>query len=160
MRKMNKILFVTILLFSLATPSAFAGYIKPLSQQDVTAYTASQKKWDGSTRYTHSGQVPQMGFVAVRKDSSNNPHVPFGTTVVTPVDVNIDGTYYNNFSVQDTGIASTQTYYAIDIWWGFCRTDFNIATNSTVLGCSPNDSKYVSASNFGEEHWILEFFTP
>jgi hypothetical protein len=96
----------------------------------------------------------------VRKNFSNVPHVPFGSTAVTPVSVNIDGSSYSYFNVQDTGVAATQSYYAIDVWWGFCRTNAYPLTGGSPLGCNINDAKYQSALNFGEEHWNLQFFTP
>lgn len=150
------------MMFTVAAPSIFAGTFTA-TNQDVTAYSASKKKSDGSTRYTHSGKVPASGYVAVRKNSSNQPHVPFGTVVKTPSSVNVGdyGTYYIHFTVQDTGIASTQTYYAIDIWWGFCRDAAYTGTNATALGCNPStDTQYIKARQFGEKKWTLDFFTP
>jgi hypothetical protein len=153
------IYFTDSLVFLIAAPTSFAAYFTAFSQ-DVTAYTASQNTSAGSSRYTHSGSVPQLGYVAVRKDFNNNPHVPFGSTVITPTAVNIDGSSYSSFTVQDTGIAATQTYYAIDVWWGFCRTNAYTSVGASALGCNTNDFKYTSALNFGEKSWNLQYFTP
>ncbi|MFZ3591646.1 hypothetical protein ACOI1C_21105 [Bacillus sp. DJP31] len=95
--------------------------------QDVTGYTASKYYLPPNNtklRLTHNNTLPQLGYVTVRKASSNKPHVPFGSTIITPVSVNV-GNYgtkvTNSFSVQDTGIVAAQSYYAIDIFWGYCR---------------------------------------
>jgi hypothetical protein len=162
MRQLVKIIILTFMMFTIAAPSIFAGTFTA-SNQDVTAYSASRKKADGSTRYTHSGKVPASGYGAVRKNASLQPHVPFGSTVKTPQSVNVGnyGTYYIQFSVQDTGVVSTQTYYAIDIWWGFCRDIAYTGTGATPLGCNPStDQQFKSAVAFGEKHWTLDFFTP
>jgi hypothetical protein len=162
MRNIFKVLLILGLVLSSAIPTVQAGTINA-GIQDVTAYTASKYRYDGSLRLTHSSDAPALGFVAVRKNSNNQPHVPFGSTVSIPttIDVGNYGYHYaSSFVVKDTGIASTQSYYAIDIWWGFCRTDFNKGIDGDILGCGPNDTQYVRAKQFEEKSWNLTFYTP
>lgn len=126
--------------------------------QDITAYSASRITSTGGTRLTHSGAVPSIGTVAVRKNSSNQPHIPFGTTIWAPFPVIIpnQGTP-QLFTVRDTGVAATQTYYALDIWFGFCRENHYSGTGASPLGCSPSDPQFDAATKFGKDKWDFSF---
>lgn len=85
--------------------------------------------------------------------------IPFGSTVTTPVVItNGDGQSLRGFTVNDNGVDPDLSKYAIDVWWGFCRTDNYSGTNSTLLGCSTSDAKYVSAIKFGRKTMDLNFY--
>jgi hypothetical protein len=153
MKIISKIIFGVCLFFTFATSAAYAD-IFTTTPQDVTAYTASKYKANGDLRLTHSSKVPTFGFVAVRKNASNQPHVPFGSTVSTPSLVDIGG-----YGIHKTSVfASTQSYYAIDIWWDYCRT-YAYQGSDLNLGCSKDDQQYKSARTFGEKSWILKYIT-
>lgn len=124
--------------------------------QNVTAYSASKYKTNGNTRFVASGLVPKAGYVAMRNDAP----VPFGSTVTTPSTImQGDGQSFSSFSVQDRGVSTSLTPYAIDIWWGFCRDKAYTGSGATVLGCSQNDKKFVGAKNFGKKTMDLKFIT-
>jgi hypothetical protein len=160
MKKMFKMMVALTLLFALVPLSAYAGTITPGTAQDVTAYSASQYRPDTTLRLTHSGVAPTAGIAAVRKNASNQPMVPFGSVVTIPAWVYADGYLTDHFTIKDTGVASTQTQYAIDLWFGFCRTNAYTGTGATALNCQTTDTKFVNAINFGEEHWMISFTTP
>ncbi|WP_251402739.1 hypothetical protein [Ureibacillus chungkukjangi] len=151
---MINFILVVALIFSIVPLSVNAAtFVK--NGQDVTAYTASQYTGTGAVRKTANGYAPKVGDVAMRSSAN----VPFGTIVISSSAVTTgDGYNRNSWSVQDWGVASTQTSHAIDIWWGFCRTNAYTGTNATKLGCSTSDSKHVSAINFGEKSMNLTFY--
>ncbi|WP_164472666.1 hypothetical protein [Cohnella candidum] len=156
--KMLRIILSLVLLFVAITPNAFAAI---WTNQDVTAYTGSMKTSSGSTRLTHSGLAPQVGFAAVRKNTSGTPVVPFGTTIKTPQNVSIEGQSLNTFTVQDTGVDPNLSSLATDLWFGFCRTNAYTGSDATPLGCNPGfDSTYINARAFGQKKWDLVVTTP
>lgn len=155
MRKVINFVLIVALIFSIVPLSVNAETLVKNSQ-DVTAYSASQYTARGDVRKNANGYSPKVGDVAMRSSAS----VPFGTVVVTSSTVTTgDGYSRNSWSVQDWGVASTQTSHAIDIWWGFCRTQaYTGTTNVAPLGCSKLDSKVISANKFGEKSMNLTFY--
>lgn len=94
------------------------------------------------------------------KASTVRSSAPFGTIVTTPRYIkNYDGIELKNYFVQDTGVNPNLSTFAIDIWWGFCRTNAYLGSD-TRLGCSTNDGAYSSALRWGKPLMKLEFITP
>ncbi|MFF2879141.1 hypothetical protein ACFVR2_22875 [Gottfriedia sp. NPDC057991] len=161
MRKKLNILFIISLIFGLtpslasASTDSVPGYFTEPAQ-NVTAYTASQYITPGVKRYTASNKLPTDGIVAMKK-STIDARVPFGSQVVTPqLITNYSGYTTDTYYLQDSGVDPTLTTYAIDIWWGFCRTD---AYSSVNLGCSTSDATYKSAKLWGKPPMNLKFYT-
>ncbi|WOV87430.1 hypothetical protein QWT69_16510 [Sporosarcina oncorhynchi] len=154
MKKIIKFVMVLGLIFSFAPQFANAATFEEKSQ-DVTAYTASQYKTDGKARLNASGKAPRIGDVAVKRSSG----LPFGTIVLTSSPITVDGYLRESFAVQDWGIDPELSTYAIDIWFGFCRTNAFTGTDATLLGCSPSDVKVQSAFRFGQNKMDLTFYT-
>ncbi|QTD42627.1 hypothetical protein [Sporosarcina sp. Te-1] len=168
MKKKIGIFFIVSLIFCLAPLSAYAEdyllsdqnetqlyLLKP--DQNVTAYTASKYRGDGKLRYTASGDLPRKGYVAM-KQTTVNTSTPFGTIVTTPQHItNYEGATLDTYNVKDTGIDPSLSSHAIDIWWGFCRTDaYN--KSDLNLGCSTEDAAYKSALKWGNQKMTLEFY--
>ncbi|MBS4189815.1 hypothetical protein KHA94_06290 [Bacillus sp. FJAT-49705] len=88
------------------------------SSQDVTAYVGSTCGHGCTTGYKNS----QFNTVAVHKDGSNIPYIPFGTTINLKSSVllpYVDGTKTKSaFTVTDTGGGPGKTDYWIDIYYG------------------------------------------
>lgn len=153
MKKVITFIFIVSLMFSLQPQLANAAVLVKNSQ-DVTAYTGSKYTINGAVRKTANGYAPKGGDVAIRKSAN----IPFGTVVIIPSPITTgDGQYRNSFTVQDWGVSSSLSTHAIDIWWGFCRTNAYTGTGATILGCSQNDAKFQSARNFGKKSMKLTF---
>ncbi|MFJ7698725.1 hypothetical protein [Lysinibacillus fusiformis] len=152
MKRILGFLAAASLVFSF-TPSANADFT--VNDQDVTAYTGSQYTSTGQLRRTASGVVPGHGDVAMRKDAN----ISFGSVVKTSSTiVGGDGQSRNSFSVVDWGVATSLSPYAIDLWWGYCRTNAYSGANAAPLGCSKSDATYTSALNFGMKKRNLTFY--
>ncbi|GEM_PF-4305311 len=167
MKKNMGIFFIISLIFCLAPLAAKAAdndevsiepYAKAFAKnsQNVTAYTASKYKANGNLRKTASSLEPKSGYVAM-KVATVTSTVPFGSIVMTPQRIkNYDGANLDSYTVQDTGVEPALTDYAIDIWWGFCRSNaFN--GSDTNLGCSKSDAVVTSANNWGKPKMNLNF---
>lgn len=152
MKRILGFIMIAGLVFSFAQ-SANADFTA--NNQDVTAYTGSQYTTTGDWRRTASGVIPGHGDVAMRKDAN----VAFGSVVKTSSSiVGGDGQSRNTFAVLDWGVSTSLSQYAIDLWWGYCRTNAYTGTGSTALGCSTSDATYKSAINFGMKKMNLTFF--
>ncbi|MGE7921495.1 hypothetical protein ACQKM9_21570 [Viridibacillus sp. NPDC093762] len=140
-----------------ATIEPFTASYFEMADQNVTGYTASKYKADGSLRYTANNVLPGPGIVAMKKKTIDS-EVPYGSIVKAPKYItNYDGSSLDSYFVQDTGVGSGVTDFAIDIWWGFCRTTaYN--NSETRLGCSSNDASYQSALAWGAPKMKLGFY--
>ena len=154
MKNISKIFIIIGLILSIplsASADTFTKY-----NQDVTAYSASKYDKFKKLRYTHSSELPKNGYVAMRSDTV----VAFGSTVVTPYSItNGNGYSTATYLVQDTGVEHHLTTHAIDIWWGYCRTDAYEGVDASALGCKQSDSIFQSALAFGRKTMNLQYFT-
>lgn len=96
------------------TPFAQYNYFN----QDVTAYTGSTKGHGATYGYYNS----RFSTVAVHKNSSNVPYLPFGTLISLTSLIalpNENGTTYKSaFTVTDTGTGPGKSSYWLDIYYG------------------------------------------
>jgi len=92
------------------------------TNQSVTAYTGKADGHGSTLGYKNS----QFNTVAVKKNSSNNPVIPFGTTIKlsSPAILPYAGGAKTKsaFTVTDTGSGPGQTANWIDIYYGVTNT--------------------------------------
>jgi len=151
------ILFIVCLIFSLAPLTGNAAYFEKASE-NVSAYSASHYKANGSIRKTAHGVTPYNGSAAM-KATTVSGSVPFGSQAITPQYItNYNGSSKNTFYIEDTGVSSLLSDYAIDVWWGWCR-EYAYNNSDLNLGCSKTEPAYVSAKNWGDPLMRLKFFT-
>lgn len=102
------------------------------TNQDSTAYVAK------SGSKTASGKTPALGMCAMhinattKTGSTTSTKVKLGTTIYMTKSVNVNGTNYSSFIVEDRGNPSNRTTYWIDIYFGL-----------------NNDANYKAAINYG-----------
>ncbi|MDL2301789.1 hypothetical protein LJC58_05475 [Lachnospiraceae bacterium OttesenSCG-928-D06] len=107
-----------------------APYTAYKTNQDSTAYVAT------AGALTASGKTPTVGMCAMhinvtsKTEDTTSTKVKLGTTIVMESPVNINGTSYSLFTVEDRGGCSNRTTYWIDIYFGVHNTaNYNAALN-------------------------------
>lgn len=119
---MKKIAFsiVACLILSLFNfyPEASAQTYYEWKNQDVTAYVGSMAGHGANYGFYNS----RFDTVAVHKNGSNIPYIPFGTVVQLSSSISLPyegGTRYKSiFTVTDTGTGSGRTSHWLDIYYG------------------------------------------
>ncbi len=103
------------------------------TNQDSTAYVAK------AGALTASGKTPELGMCAMHTDvttktgSTSSTKVKLGTRIYMENSVNVNGTNYTSFLVEDRGKPSNRTKYWIDIYFGINNTtNYNAAINYGV----------------------------
>lgn len=103
------------------------------TNQDSTAYVAK------SGALTASGKTPTLGMCAMHIDATtktgttSSTKVKLGTTIYMEDKVNVNGTNYSSFNVEDRGNPTNRTTYWIDIYFGLHNTtNYNAAINYGV----------------------------
>lgn len=103
------------------------------TNQDSTAYVAN------SGALTASGKTPTVGMCAMhinattKTGNTTSSTVKLGTTIYMEDSVNVNGTNYSSFVVEDRGNPSNRTTYWIDIYFGLNNTtNYNAAINYGV----------------------------
>lgn len=100
--------------------------------QDSTAYVAN------AGALTASGKTPAVGMCAMHTNvttktgSTSSTTVKLGTTIFMEDSVNVNGTNYSSFVVEDRGAPTNRTTYWIDIYFGLKSTYYDAAINYGV----------------------------
>lgn len=102
------------------------------TNQDSTAYVAQ------GGALTASGKTPEIGMCAMhinvttKTGNTNSSTIKLGTTIYMDSPVNVNGTAYNSFVVEDRGAPEGRTKYWIDIYFGLSESHYTDAINYGV----------------------------
>ena len=102
------------------------------TNQDSTAYVST------ATALTASGKTPSIGMCAMHQDvttksgNTTSSCVKLGTTIYMTKSININGTNYSSFVVEDRGKPKNRTTYWVDLYFGLKDQHYNDAINYGV----------------------------
>lgn len=109
------------------------------TNQDSTAYVAK------AGALTASGKTPEIGMCAMhvnvttKTGNTNSSTIKLGTKIYMDSPVNVNGTNYSSFVVEDRGAPEGRTAYWIDIYFGLTDTYY---TNAIAYGVQTVSYKY------------------
>ena len=102
------------------------------TNQDSTAYVSKEGA------LTASGKTPEIGMCAMhinvttKTGNTNGSPIKLGTTIYMDNPVNVNGTNYTSFVVEDRGAPEGRTKYWIDIYFGLTGSHYTDAINYGV----------------------------
>lgn len=111
------------------------------SNQDSTAYV------DSSGALTASRKTPEIGMCAMhvnattKTGSETSNKVKLGQTIYMLTNINMSGTWYRSFIVEDRGAPKNRTTYWIDIYFG-----------------EKNDASYNAAIDYGVQTVDFKYY--